>query len=292
VRRVARAYDLLEHGTMVGDDARVSTYLEAIQRAVKPGSVVVDIGCGTGLFTLAACAAGARHVFSIESSPISRVARAVVAANGYASRVEFVDAPSTGVTLPERADVIVMDLRGVLPDGQPGAAIDARQRFLAPRGVIIPALETLWAAPVEAPEAYSRHAEVAGDADGIDVGAARGWALRQSSRVRVQPNQLLAEPRLCATIDYSTVHRTDIRAALRWPASRIGVAHGVVVWFDSVLYEDVTQSNRPGAPACLYAQRFFPATQPMPIAAGQLLRADLRGDSRDDDYEWQCILHA
>jgi protein arginine N-methyltransferase 1 len=290
VRFVGREYGLLEHGTMVGDPVRVSTYLDAIQRAVKPGAVVVDVGCGTGLFTLAACAAGARRVFAIEPSPIRRVAQAVVAANGFASRVDFLEVPSTRATLPERADVIVMDLRGVLPDGQPGAAIDARNRFLAPRGVIIPTVETLWAAPVEAPDAYARHVAVAGDDDGIDVGAARAWALRQSSRWRVQPEQLLAAPRLCTTIVYAAVDRTDIRADLHWAASRSGVAHGIAVWFDSELYDGVTQSNRPGAPDCLYAQRFFPVPRPVPVVAGQALDAHLRGDSRDDDYEWQCGL--
>jgi hypothetical protein len=68
--------------------------------------------------------------------------------------------------------------------------------------------------------------------------------------------------------------------------------HGVVAWFESILHENVTLSNRPGAPEVLYAQRFFPLARPVTIVAGQRLHADFRGESRGDDYEWQCILDA
>jgi protein arginine N-methyltransferase 1 len=289
---MAKAYDLLGHGVIVGDERRTTAYLDAIQCAVRPNSVVCDIGCGTGVFTLAACDAGARRVFAIEPSPIVQVAKAIVAANGYSSRVEFIEAFSAAVTLPERADVIVMDLHGVLPDEQIAASIDARARLLAPGGVLIPAVEAIWAAPVEAPEAYHRHVAVALDEDGIDLDAARAWSLRQSSRWRVRADQLIAEPRLCATIPYSTVEDAEITARLDWTASRAAVAHGVVVWFESVMYADVTLSNHPGAPAALYAQRFFPLPRPVTVAAGQRLRADLHGESRGDSYEWRCILDA
>jgi protein arginine N-methyltransferase 1 len=289
---MVRAYDLLGHGVIAGDERRTNAYFEAIQQAVRPDSVVADIGCGTGVFTLAACDAGARRVFAIEPSPILQVAKAVVAANGYSSRVEFIDALSTDATLPERADVIVMDVHGVLPDEHIAVAIDARERLLAPGGVFIPAVDAIWAAPVEAPEAYERHAAAARDGDGIDLGAAQAWVLRQSSRWRVRADQLIAPPRLCATLTYSTVEDAAITARLEWTASRPAVAHGIVAWFESVLYRHVTLSNRPGDPETFYAQRFFPLPRPVTVAAGQRLHADLRGESRGDGYEWRCILDA
>jgi protein arginine N-methyltransferase 1 len=220
------------------------------------------------------------------------VAQALVTANGYASRVDFIDALSTNTTLPERADVIVMDVRGVLPDEQIAVAIDARERLLAPGGVMIPAVDALWAAPVDAPEAHDRHAAIVGDDEGLDLGAALAWAFRQSSRCRVQSSQLVGEPRLCATITYLTVRRAEVHASLEWIARRAAVAHGVVVWFESVLCEGVTLSNRPGDPEALYAQRFFPSARPIAIAAGERLQADLVSETRGDEFDWRYILHA
>jgi len=183
-------------------------------------------------------------------------------------------------------------VHGVLPDEQIAVSIDARARLLAPGGVLIPAVEAIWAAPVEAPEAYHRHVAVALDEDGIGLDAARAWSLRQSSRWRVRADQLLAEPRLCATIPYSTVEDAAITARLDWTASRAAVAHGIVVWFESVLYQHVAFSNRPGDPETYYAQRFFPLPRPVTVGAGQRLHAGLHGESRGDGYEWQCILDA
>ena len=64
------------------------------------------------------------------------MAREIAAANGFADRIDFFQELSTEVELPERADVIVSDLRGVLPAYQHhiGAIADARERLLAPGG--------------------------------------------------------------------------------------------------------------------------------------------------------------
>jgi hypothetical protein len=61
-------------------------------------------------------------------------------ANGYADRITFHQTLSSAITLPQPADVIVSDLRGVLPLMQHHipAIVDARQRLLAPGGVLIP----------------------------------------------------------------------------------------------------------------------------------------------------------
>src|SRR6266511_1542821 len=91
IGRMSRQYDILEHGAMIADRLRMDGYLESIRRAVQPGSVVVDVGSGAGIFALAACRAGARRVYAIEPGAIVQVAREIVAANGFAARVEFIE---------------------------------------------------------------------------------------------------------------------------------------------------------------------------------------------------------
>jgi predicted RNA methylase len=113
--------------------------------------VVVDIGTGPGILALLACQAGARRVYAIDVSDAIQVGRELAAANSYADRIEFIQALSTQVTLPESADVIVSDLHGAIPLFQLLilSLVEARRRFLAPGGVMIPQQETLWAAVLE-----------------------------------------------------------------------------------------------------------------------------------------------
>jgi hypothetical protein len=72
---------------MLNDRARTSRFLAGIAEVVRPGDIVVDIGMGTGVLTIAAARAGAKHVYAIEASAIGQVAEAIFQANGLADRI-------------------------------------------------------------------------------------------------------------------------------------------------------------------------------------------------------------
>src|SRR5919112_632619 len=129
-------YELIAYAKILADTVRVRAYAVAIRETVGPGAIVVDLGTGPGIFALLACTAGASHVYAIEQDPIVGVARALARANGYADRITFIEASSRAVDLPQRADVMVADVRGMLPlylDAIVTLA-DARDRFLRPGG--------------------------------------------------------------------------------------------------------------------------------------------------------------
>src|SRR5687767_9165425 len=93
-----------EHRRYLADGARTAAYRQAIEEAVRPGAVVLDLGCGTGVLGLLACQAGAGRVYAIDSGGVIELARKLAQANGYADRVTFVKGMSTRVELPERVD--------------------------------------------------------------------------------------------------------------------------------------------------------------------------------------------
>ena len=100
---------------MIGDTARFKAYANAIVRAVRPGDTVAEIGCGPAVFSLLACRAGARRVFAIELDDTIHFAKQLAAANGFTDRIEFFQSDSRKTELPERASVIVSDIRGAMP---------------------------------------------------------------------------------------------------------------------------------------------------------------------------------
>src|SRR5215475_13893200 len=108
-------YSLDEFGEMVGDVLRFSAYSDAIASAVRLGDSVADIGTGPGAFALLACKAGARKVYAIDTESVVEFGRQFAAANGFSGRIEFLRGDSRQILLPERADVIVSDIRGALP---------------------------------------------------------------------------------------------------------------------------------------------------------------------------------
>src|SRR5579859_4703209 len=108
-------YSLDEFGEMVGDSLRFPAYSEAIARSVKPNDVALDIGTGPGVFALLAAKAGARKVYAIDTENVVDFGKQFAADNGMTGRIEFLRGDSRQILLPERANVIISDIRGALP---------------------------------------------------------------------------------------------------------------------------------------------------------------------------------
>ena len=66
---------------MIADRVRTDAYRQAIESSVK-GLVVIDVGAGTGILSIFAAEAGAKHVYAIESSDIVRVCEDQVRSKG------------------------------------------------------------------------------------------------------------------------------------------------------------------------------------------------------------------
>ena len=283
-------YSLGGYGSMVADRIRVEAYAQALRRTIREGAVVLEIGTGPGIFAVLACQLGARRVYAIEPSEIIQVAREVAAVNGCADKIEFFEELSNRVTLPQRADVILSDLRGVLPLFQRHipAIVDARRRFLAPGGALIPRKDTVWAAIVEAPKTYSELVD-AWDHNPFeqDLSAARLLVVNNPEKVRVSSNQLLTGHQLWATLDYGSVENPDVRGNLGWRLERCGTGHGILVWFDADLAESSGFSNAPSAPETVYGSLLFPWTKPVSLATGQAVNVRLEAKLVENDYVWR-----
>src|SRR5262245_47223326 len=100
---------------MLQDRPRIDAYGESMRRSIRAGDVVADIGSGTGYFSLLACQLGARKVYAIEPGIGIELARECARASGLGDRIECIRDISTRIDLPEKANVIISDLRGALP---------------------------------------------------------------------------------------------------------------------------------------------------------------------------------
>lgn len=283
-------YSLFGYGKMIADSGRMEAYVRALQQAVKPDSVVLDIGTGTGIFALLACQFGARKVYAIEPSAVVSLAKEMARDNGCRDRIEFFQDLSTGVTLPERADVIISDLRGVLPlFGQHiPAIIDARSRFLEPGGVLIPLRDRLWATIVEAPELYRQHISPWEDKPyGLNLQAARRFVANTWRKAIFSAEQCLVEPQCCLTLDYAKINNPNLSAELTWAIARPGVACGLALWFDATLAEGIEFSNTPGQPELIYGQAFLPWLTPISLAEGDRVSVKLQANLVGQEYIWR-----
>jgi len=295
-------YGLDDYGRMIADNVRMDPYAYALKKAVGPESIVLDIGTGAGIHALLACKFGARRVYAVENNEAIHLAQEMAQANHFADRIEFIQGLSTEITLPERADVIVSDLRGILPlFGQHIPSIaDARLRHLAPDGVLIPERDTLWVALVESGSTYRYLTKPWDQPYGLNMEAARKIALNRWTQDDTElfgPANLLTEAQVWTVLDYMAIEDANVAASpVSQTASRDGTAHGWLVWFDAQLTEGIGFSNAPGTKKLtdVYGRSFFPLLEPVPISQGDRISLDLQAILEDDEYtwDWHTQVHA
>ncbi len=283
-------YSLTDFGGMLADPIRRQAYVDALEDSVRPGSVVLEIGTGPGVFALLAARLGARKVYALEPGDAILIARQVVDANDLGGRIELLRKHSTEVELPEKVDVVVSDLRGVLPlfCDHLSSIIDVRERLLAAEGRLVPQADSLWASVVNAEETYG--ALTAGWCDnglGFDLGIPLGHVVNGWMKARFKADQCLVEPRRWAVIDYRTVAGPNVAGKLHWQLSHAGKAHGVAVWFDARLSAGAGFSNAPGGEELIYGQAFFPFTRPVELREGDRLDVELEATRMGNDYVWR-----
>ncbi len=274
---------------MIADRARLTAYAGALKATVRPGSIVVDIGTGTGILALIACRCGAGRVYALEPSEAIQVAREAARANGFADRIVFLQRRSTEVTLEQKADVIVSDMRGVLPPLQSHFldVADARERLLAPGGRLIPRVDTLFASVVETPGLWRSHmGPWHRRSEGLNLISGKRFVANTWRKARFSRRQLLADPQRWARIDYRKVTESRVEGRVRFRAARRGVGHGLALWFDADLAPGVGFSSAPGQPALIYGQGFFPWPEPVPLGKGDVVDVRLRADLVGEDYVW------
>lgn len=264
-------------------------YYRALKQAIHPGSIVVDLGTGTGIMAMIACQFGASRVYAIDYDDSIVIAKQLAEANGYADKIEFIQSDSREVNLPRKADVLVSDLRGVLPlEGRHlPTLIDARQRLLHKKGCLIPIRDIVYGAVVDAPEIYERYMVPWGENDfGLDLNIARQFLVNSWVKARTTGKQLLTEPAELFQLDYCNIEGADVSGKAVFTVKHSGIGHGLSVWFDAVIAEGLAFSNAPTAPELGYSMGFFPWEEPVSLEVGDRVTFSIEARLVGDNYIW------
>ncbi|ORC89979.1 arginine N-methyltransferase, type I [Trypanosoma theileri] len=183
------------HRVMLEDAPRMSFFRQVMScDALVRDRVVVDVGSGTGILSIWAARAGAKHVFSIEASSLSQAQSLVIADNGLSEKItvlgdtmeniiecgaeKFV-AQHESILKDSGISVIVSEWMGffLLHEGMLLSVIRARDFFdevnqllgISRRMEIVPERATIHVAPMNCDPYYEeRYHKFWGSLDGID----------------------------------------------------------------------------------------------------------------------------
>jgi predicted RNA methylase len=93
------------------DTVRTTAFRTAIERTVREGDVVLEVGAGTGILSLFAATAGARKVFAVEIDQyLCECLAETVQANGLTGVIEILPGDARELDLPPAVDVVISEL--------------------------------------------------------------------------------------------------------------------------------------------------------------------------------------
>ena len=291
--RAGTFYSLFEYGWMAGKKSapRVQAYVEAMQKVITPESIVLEIGTGAGLFSLIACQLGARHVYAIEPNKAILVAQELARANGFENKITFFQEMSTTVKLPEKANVIISDLRGTLPwlGHHIPTIVDARQRLLAPNGILIPQKDIVWATLINSPDLYARHTYSWINTEyHLNMSAIRKRMINTPHKGQIKPKDVVVPPVPWTTLDYMTINNSEALGKMSWEIEQANTIHGLGIWFSTKLFKEIGFSNSPKeTEISAYGQMFFPLEQPVQLLAGDKVQITLQIKQLNGKHRWR-----
>ncbi|ONK61593.1 uncharacterized protein A4U43_C08F31580 [Asparagus officinalis] len=286
---------LLHQQNMLQDYVRTGSYYAAVieNRVDFNGRVVVDVGAGSGILSLFAAQAGAKHVYAVEASDMAEYARRLIAGNpSLGQRITVIKGKVEEAELPEKADILISEPMGTLlvNERMLESYVIARDRFLAPNGKMFPTLGRIHMAPFSDEYLY---VEIANKAlfwqqqnyYGVDLTPLHGSAFQgyfSQPVVDAFDPRLLVSPATFHTLDFTCIKEEElyeIDIPLNFIASVGTRVHGLACWFDVLFDGSSVQrwlTTAPGSPTTHWYQLRCVLSQPLYVMAGQEITGNLR----------------
>ena len=200
---------------MLKDEVRTMAYRNAIyrNRHLFEGKVVLDIGCGTGVLSMFAATAGAKLVIGVDMSGIIEQAQQIAADNNLADRIVFLRGKMEEVVLPvEKVDIIVSEWMGyfLLYESMLDTVLYARDRYLAPAGIILPNRADMVLTAIEDAQYKENKIHFWDNVYGFDMSCIKGWAMREPLVDIVEGKAVVGGECIFKSIDIMTVTKAEL----------------------------------------------------------------------------------
>ncbi len=276
------------HRTMLADATRCKAFREALSAAIKPDSVVLDLGGGSGVLSMYAARLGARRVYCIERGPVIDVARALVRENGLEGVVEVVKGDSREVNLSERANVLVTETIGNVgvDEGIVGLVRDAKARLLTVDANLIPRRLTVEAALWSAPSEFARELAGCADHDQVSFGTLRESVRSTLWPFRPQKEHALSHGAHVFDVDLTGELSAGLKATRAFSVIHGGLLAGIAGWFTAEIGRTIISNSPVNGDTTSWPCVFFPLPRSLDVRPGDDVSVTLQ---THDGYVWQWM---
>ncbi|KAI9499400.1 S-adenosyl-L-methionine-dependent methyltransferase [Zychaea mexicana] len=273
------------HEEMLKDEVRTLSYRSAIynNKHLFKDKIVLDVGCGTGILSMFAAKAGAKHVYGIDMSNIIIQAREIVKDNHLSDKVTLIQGKMEEVKLPvDKVDIIISEWMGyfLLYESMLDTVLAARDKFLAPGGALFPDKATMFLAAIEDGEYKEEKIDYWDNVYGFDYSSIKKLAIKEPLVDTVEARAVVSSPCAFKEIDLNTVQKDDLtfEAPFKLTAARDDFVHAFIAWFDvgfTQCHKPIWFSTGPQARYTHWKQTVFYTPDSLTVKTGDSIEGRL-----------------
>ncbi|XP_047906933.1 histone-arginine methyltransferase CARM1 isoform X1 [Anser cygnoides] len=237
---------LSQQQNMMQDFVRTATYHRAIlQNHIDfKDKVVLDVGSGSGILSFFAVQAGARKVYAVEASSVTKYAELLVRSNNLSNKITILPGKIEEISLPESVDVVISEPMGyMLFNERMLESYLHSKKWLKSNGMMFPTFSEIHFAPFCDEQLYMEHYSRANFwyqecFYGVNLSSLRSAAVDEYFRQPIVDTfdmRILMAQTVKYTINFTEaaeedLHRVEIPFVFQMMQS--GLIHGLAFWFD------------------------------------------------------------
>ncbi|XP_023666616.1 protein arginine N-methyltransferase 8-B isoform X4 [Paramormyrops kingsleyae] len=267
------------HEEMLKDEVRTLTYRNSMyhNKHVFKDKIVLDVGSGTGILSMFAAKAGARHVYGIECSSISEYSEKIIKSNHLDNVITIFKGKVEEVELPvEKVDIIISEWMGycLFYESMLNTVIFARDKWLKPGGLIFPDRASLYVVAIEDRQYKDFKIHWWENVYGFDMSCIRNIAIKEPLVDVVDPKQVVTNSCLIKEVDIYTVKAEDLSftSAFCLQIQRNDYIHALVTYFNiefTKCHKKTGFSTAPDAPYTHWKQTVFYLEEYLTVRRGE-----------------------
>lgn len=279
---------------MLKDQVRTRAYQKAIEGNPNDfkDKIVLDIGCGTGILSIFAARAGAKHVYAIENAEIALFAEEIIKRNGLTSKITVIKGKMEEIKLPvDHVDIIISEWMGyfLLYESMLDSVLWARDKYLVKGGKMLPDKVCMYVAAVEDGQYKANKRAFWDDVYGVDMSCLTPTVLREPLVDVVPSNALVSTTAKIHEIDLCTMKPSDVEFTVGYQikANHQDRVHGLVSWWDaefSNLENPQTLSTSPFNKATHWKQTVFYSSHDMQVNRGDIIHGSIANRKAHDNF--------
>ena len=272
------------HEEMLKDQVRTLTYRNSMVNNphLFKDKIVLDIGCGTGILSMFAKKAGAKHVYGIDMSSIIDHAKTIVKDNGLDKDITLIKGKVEEVELPvEKVDIIISEWMGycLLYESMLDTVVFARDKWLKPGGLLFPDKASLFMTAIEDHDYKEEKINWWDSVYGFNMSAIREIALTEPLVDTVEARQVVTDSCLMKEIDLNTVKIEDLSFSVPFSirSRRNDYIHALVAFFTvefSPCHKRVGFSTGPESRYTHWKQTVFYVPDTMTVKQGEVISGE------------------